>query len=53
MEVQLFRFIQGKKANNMGEKVAVVPGSFDPITNGHLDIIKRAVYPGRQAVRRM
>lgn len=24
------------------EKVAVVPGSFDPITNGHLDIIKRA-----------
>jgi pantetheine-phosphate adenylyltransferase len=26
----------------MGEKVAVVPGSFDPITNGHLDIIKRA-----------
>lgn len=26
----------------MGEKIAVVPGSFDPITNGHLDIIKRA-----------
>ena len=26
----------------MSEKVAVVPGSFDPITNGHLDIIKRA-----------
>lgn len=24
-------------------KVAVVPGSFDPLTNGHLDIIKRAV----------
>ena len=23
--------------------VAVVPGSFDPLTNGHLDIIKRAV----------
>jgi len=23
-------------------KVVVVPGSFDPITNGHLDIIKRA-----------
>ncbi|MFJ7825064.1 pantetheine-phosphate adenylyltransferase [Psychrobacillus sp. NPDC096623] len=22
-------------------KIAVVPGSFDPITNGHLDIIKR------------
>ncbi len=24
-------------------KVAVYPGSFDPITNGHLDIIKRAL----------
>ena len=22
--------------------VAIYPGSFDPITNGHLDIIKRA-----------
>lgn len=26
----------------LSEKIAVVPGSFDPITNGHLDIIKRA-----------
>ena len=24
-------------------KIAVYPGSFDPITNGHLDIIKRAL----------
>jgi pantetheine-phosphate adenylyltransferase len=24
-------------------KTAIVPGSFDPITSGHLDIIKRAV----------
>ena len=23
-------------------KKAIYPGSFDPITNGHLDIIKRA-----------
>ncbi|MFO7294827.1 MAG: pantetheine-phosphate adenylyltransferase, partial [Clostridia bacterium] len=23
-------------------KIAVYPGSFDPITNGHMDIIKRA-----------
>lgn len=23
------------------EKIAVVPGSFDPVTNGHLDIIER------------
>ena len=29
----------------MAEKikgVAIVPGSFDPITNGHIDIVKRA-----------
>lgn len=26
----------------MPEKIAVVPGSFDPITKGHLDIIRRA-----------
>ncbi len=23
------------------EKIAVIPGSFDPVTNGHLDIIER------------
>lgn len=26
------------------DKIAVYPGSFDPVTNGHLDIIKRASY---------
>ncbi|WP_341301833.1 pantetheine-phosphate adenylyltransferase [Lysinibacillus sp. FSL H8-0500] len=26
----------------MSEKIAVVPGSFDPVTLGHLDIINRA-----------
>ena len=26
----------------MAEKVAIYPGSFDPITNGHLDLIQRA-----------
>lgn len=26
----------------MSERIAIVPGSFDPITNGHLDIIKKA-----------
>ena len=25
------------------KKIAVYPGSFDPITNGHLDILKRAL----------
>ena len=24
------------------QRIAIVPGSFDPITNGHLDIIRRA-----------
>ena len=24
-------------------KVAVYPGSFDPVTNGHLDIVARAL----------
>ncbi len=27
----------------MTEKVSVYPGSFDPITNGHVDIIERAL----------
>lgn len=27
---------------NQGLRVAVYPGSFDPVTNGHLDIIRRA-----------
>ena len=31
-----------KREKSLSEKIAVVPGSFDPITNGHLDIIKRA-----------
>ena len=26
----------------MSEKIAVYPGSFDPITKGHLDMIERA-----------
>ena len=27
----------------MSEKVAVYPGSFDPFTNGHLDVVERAL----------
>jgi len=27
----------------MKEKIAIYPGSFDPITNGHLDIIQRGL----------
>ena len=26
----------------MGTKIAIYPGTFDPITNGHIDIIERA-----------
>ena len=26
----------------MKRKIAIVPGSFDPITYGHIDIIKRS-----------
>ena len=25
-------------------KISIYPGTFDPITNGHLDIIKRAIH---------
>ncbi len=31
-----------ERKNKVDNKIAVVPGSFDPITNGHVDIIKRA-----------
>ena len=31
-----------ERKNKLDKKIAVVPGSFDPITNGHIDIIKRA-----------
>jgi pantetheine-phosphate adenylyltransferase len=27
----------------MSHKIAIYPGTFDPITNGHLDLIKRAL----------
>jgi pantetheine-phosphate adenylyltransferase len=27
----------------MAERVAIYPGTFDPITNGHVDIVRRAV----------
>lgn len=25
------------------QKVAIYPGSFDPVTNGHIDIVKRGL----------
>ena len=29
--------------NQQSERIAVCPGSFDPLTNGHVDLIARAV----------
>ncbi|MBN1363805.1 MAG: pantetheine-phosphate adenylyltransferase [Syntrophaceae bacterium] len=29
--------------DNFAKRIAIYPGSFDPITNGHFDIIKRAM----------
>lgn len=30
------------KDNTLNKKIALYPGSFDPITNGHLDVLERA-----------
>src|SRR3954468_10828125 len=30
-------------SGNAGKRIAVFPGQFDPITNGHLDVIRRGV----------
>ena len=40
MEIALYLFMRNEVS--LMSKIAVVPGSFDPLTNGHLDIIKRA-----------
>lgn len=43
MGIQSYQFTVTKgKRENVLTKIAVVPGSFDPITMGHLDIVKRA-----------
>lgn len=38
--VKLAVFLYTERGTNMS-KIAICPGSFDPITNGHLDIIER------------
>lgn len=31
-----------EESNKINQKIALYPGSFDPITNGHLDVLERA-----------
>lgn len=38
----MFPYIETKEEEKRMSKKAIIPGSFDPITLGHLDIIKRA-----------
>jgi len=28
--------------NNTEKKICIIPGTFDPVTNGHIDVVKRA-----------
>src|SRR2546428_5959928 len=35
-------FYRARNSGRFMPKIAVYPGSFDPITNGHLDVIERA-----------
>src|SRR6266702_3259017 len=39
-ELRGFSSVSNEKRQN---RVAVYPGSFDPLTNGHLDIARRAI----------
>ncbi|MFD0711226.1 pantetheine-phosphate adenylyltransferase [Paenibacillus sp. GCM10027626] len=34
--------MQSTETNQQGKRIAVYPGSFDPVTLGHLDIIRRS-----------
>ncbi len=34
---------KGKEENESTSKVAIYPGSFDPITYGHIDIVERSL----------
>ncbi len=36
-----FRLMSNDNSNKPAERIAVCPGSYDPVTNGHLDIIRR------------
>ena len=34
-----------KGNRDMAERIVVYPGSFNPITNGHTDLVERALHP--------
>ncbi len=42
MPSRLWVRMQSRRNNSMDRIVAIYPGSFDPVTNGHLDLIERA-----------
>lgn len=35
-------YFSGSRADDMEKRIAVYPGSFDPVTYGHLDVIRRS-----------
>jgi pantetheine-phosphate adenylyltransferase len=38
-----FKAVFIRKGKIAMQRVAIYPGSFDPVTNGHLDIVKRGL----------
>lgn len=38
-----FSFLCGRKHQAMNQNIVVFPGSFDPITQGHIDLVQRAI----------
>lgn len=43
MKKQNKKIMETKTAKNNNKKIAVYAGSFDPITNGHIDVLERAL----------
>ena len=41
--LRIHPYRETKKIRNSMRKIAIYPGTFDPVTNGHIDILKRAL----------